>query len=55
MARYSDDPVYHVITFRVNNEEKEILQQLAKKSGRTVSGFMRKKLEIIREHELSKR
>ena len=36
MARYSDDPVRHIVTFRVNSEEKKILDQLAKKSGRTV-------------------
>jgi predicted DNA-binding protein len=51
MARYSDDPVRHIITFRINCEEKEILEQLAKKSGRTVSNYMRRKLQLIREHE----
>jgi predicted DNA-binding protein len=51
MARYSDDPVRHIITFRINSEEKEILEQLAKKSGRTVSNYMRRKLQLIREHE----
>ena len=51
MARHSDDPVRHIITFRINSEEKQILEQLAKKSGRTVSNFMRRKLQLIREHE----
>jgi len=51
MARHSDDPVRHVVTFRVNGEEKKILEQLAKKSGRTVSDFMRQKLQLIRLHE----
>ncbi len=51
MARYSDDPVRHIVTFRVNSEEKQILEQLVKKSGRTVSDFMRRKLQSIREHE----
>jgi predicted DNA-binding protein len=51
MARYSDDPVRHIITFRINSEEKEILEQLAKKSGRTVSNYMRRKLQLIREYE----
>ncbi|MDH3997910.1 MAG: DUF1778 domain-containing protein [Desulfuromonadales bacterium] len=51
MARYSDDPVRHVVTFRVNTEEKQILEQLAKESGRTLSDFMRKKLQLIRDDE----
>jgi uncharacterized protein (DUF1778 family) len=51
MARHSEDPVRHIVTFRVNSEEKELLEQLAKKSGRSLSGFMRRKLQLIREHE----
>ena len=51
MARQSDDPVRHIVTFRVNSEEKEILEQLAEKSGRSLSGFMREKLQLIREQE----
>ncbi len=51
MARYSDDPVRHIVTFRVNSEEKQVLEQLARKSGRTLSDFMRQKLQIIRENE----
>jgi len=41
MARTTDDPVRHIITFRVNSEEKKFLEQLAKKSGRSLSRFMR--------------
>ena len=52
MARHSDDPVRHIITFRVNTEEKKVLELLAKKSGRSLSGFMRRKLQVIRENEL---
>ena len=51
MARHSSDPVRHIVTFRVNSEEKKLLEQLAKKSGRSVSDFMRRKLQVIREHE----
>jgi uncharacterized protein (DUF1778 family) len=51
MARHSDDPVRHIVTFRVNSDEKKILEQLAKKSGRSISNFMRQKLQLIREHE----
>ena len=51
MARHSDDPVRHIVTFRVNSEEKEILEQLVKKSGRTISDFMRRNLQLISEDE----
>lgn len=51
MARHTDDPVRHIVTFRVNSDEKKLLEQLAKKSGRSVSNFMRRKLQLIREHE----
>ena len=48
MARHSDDPVPHIITFRVNSEEKKALEGLAKKSGRTISDFMRRELRLIK-------
>ena len=54
MARYSDDPVRHIVTFRINGEEKKVLEQLVKKSGRTVSDFVRKNMHLISEDEYSK-
>ncbi len=51
MTRHSEDPVRHIVTFRVNTEEKKLLEQLAKKSGRTVSDFMRRKLQVLGERE----
>ncbi len=47
MARYSDDPVRHIVTFRVNHEEKMLLEQLAKLSGRTISDFVRWNLDLL--------
>jgi uncharacterized protein (DUF1778 family) len=49
MARSSDDPVRHVVTFRVNRDEKNQLEQLAKLSGRTVSDFVRRNLDLLRD------
>lgn len=46
MSRYTDDPVQHIVTFRVNREEKKILEQLAKQSGRTISDFVRRNLNL---------
>ena len=51
MARHSDDPVRHIVTFRVNSEEKELLEVLAKQSGRSISDFMRRKLQLIKKYE----
>ena len=53
MSRHSDDPVRHVVTFRVNSEEKKVIEQLAKKSGQTVSDFMRRKLKVIKQSDWS--
>jgi hypothetical protein len=47
MSRYSDDPVRHIVTFRVNREEKKLLEHLAKQSGRTVSDFVRRHLNLL--------
>jgi uncharacterized protein (DUF1778 family) len=49
MARSTDDPVRHIVTFRVNREEKTQLEQLAKLSGRTVSDFVRRNLDLLRD------
>ncbi len=54
MARYSEDPVRHIVTFRVNSEEKKVLEQLVKKSGRTVSDFVRRNLQLINANEPQK-
>ena len=51
MPRHSDDPVKHVVTFRVNSEEKRALEMLAEQSGRKVSNFMRFKLQLLRDKE----
>jgi len=51
MARYSDDPVRHIVTFRVNSDEKKILELLAKQCGRSISDFMRSKVQLISEDE----
>jgi uncharacterized protein (DUF1778 family) len=49
MARHSDDPVRYIVTFRVNSEEKRLLEHLAKQAGRTLSDFMRHNLPLNNE------
>ena len=41
MARTSDNPVNHVISFRVNDKEKNELDKLASSSGVSISSLMR--------------
>lgn len=52
MSRHSDDPVKHVISFRVNQEEKQLLKELAREYRCSVSDFLRKNLqELTSERE----
>lgn len=53
MARHSDDPVRHIVTFRVNSEEKKALEILAKNSGNSVSKYLREKIQDIKDNESS--
>lgn len=55
MAKYSDDPVRHIITFRVNSEEKQALELMAKQSGRSVSNYMRTQFQSIKDNGASGR
>ena len=47
MARHSDDPVEHVISFRVNHEEKQLLQKLANEYRCSISDFLRRNLQEL--------
>ena len=42
MGRTSENPVNHVISFRVNDEEKTELEQLASNFGVSISTLMRR-------------
>ena len=42
MGRKSDDPVQHVISFRVNDEEKIELEKMASTFGVSISTLMRR-------------
>jgi len=51
MSRSSDDPVRHIVTFRVNSEEKKVLKALARQSGRSISDFMRRQFQAIKDED----
>ena len=51
MPRHSDDPVRHIVTFRVNSEDKRFLDQLAKQAGSSVSDFMRTQFRMLKESQ----
>jgi len=47
MARYSEDPVKKIISFRVNEEEKERLEALAKGLSVSISCLLRNSLNVL--------
>lgn len=49
MARYSEDPVKNIISFRVNEEEKKLIQMLAKGHSVSISTLLRHSLSLIKD------
>jgi hypothetical protein len=49
MSRYSEDPVKHVVSFRVTTEEKDLLEELVKATGVNVSTLLRRWLYLLEE------
>ena len=49
MARYSEDPVNQIISFRVNEEEKKLIQLLAKGHSVSISILLRHSLNLLKE------
>ena len=47
MCRTSDDPVRHVISFRVNDEEKEVLETLSILESVSISTLMRESIALL--------
>ena len=47
MARYSDDPVPQIISFRVNTEEKARIEALAKGHSVSISTLLRHSLNLL--------
>lgn len=55
MSRTSDDPVKHVISFRVNDEERVALEDLSIAAGVSISTLMRESIEVLKNQVLKKR
>lgn len=49
MGRTTKDPVRHVITFRVNTEERDELHRMSDRLGVSVSSLMRTILKLLAE------
>ena len=47
MSRTSDDPVKYVISFRVNDSEKEVLDAIAFRYGVSISTLMRNSIHSL--------
>ncbi|WP_303722847.1 hypothetical protein [Malonomonas rubra] len=50
MSRYEDKPLKHVLTFRINDDEKDIVKEMITISGTNVSTLLRK---VLRKHSKS--
>jgi len=49
MGKTVENPKKYIISCRVNDEEMQILQDLARKSGTNISDLMRHSLNILAE------
>lgn len=50
MCRYSDDPLKHVVSFRITDSEKSALEQLAGFHGVKVSTLLREAVYLLEEN-----
>lgn len=46
MGRPTSDPVHYIVSFRVNDDEKQIIEQSARQRGLSVSSYVRKLLNL---------
>ena len=54
MCRTSEDPVRHVISFRVNDEEKEVLENLSMLESVSISTLMRDSILLLEDDFLAR-
>ncbi len=47
MGRTSEDLVKHVISFRVNDEERVVLEDLSIAAGVSISTLMRESIDVL--------
>jgi predicted DNA-binding protein len=47
MAKHKEQPRYHILSVRVSEEEREILNKLSLETDKNVSDLMREALEIM--------
>lgn len=50
MGKTSENPVKHVVSFRVNDGEKELLEEIARESGMNISTLIRETLFLVEEN-----
>lgn len=54
MCRKTEDPVRHVISFRVNDEEKEVLENLSILESVSISTLMRESILLLKADSLAR-
>ena len=50
MGKYKDNAKYNVVSMRVSEEEKLVLEELMRKNSMTVSGLMREAIQLYTPH-----
>jgi predicted DNA-binding protein len=53
MRKHKTSPKYHVVSMRVNNEEKLALEELMRHSSKSVSKLMREAIQLYTPHVAS--
>ncbi len=48
MGRMRENPRYNVISMRISDEEREILQQLVNTTHKSVSDIMREAMQLVK-------
>ena len=46
MGKYKEHPKYTVVSLRVSEEEKRVLQEITRRSRKTISSLMREAMQL---------
>ena len=53
MAKHKEKPRYHIVSVRVSEEEREIIERISRESNKNVSDLMREALQIMSPLQIS--
>jgi predicted DNA-binding protein len=50
MGKYKENPKYNVVSMRLNDEEKVVLEELMRKCNKSITHLMREAIELYTPH-----